>query len=110
MELNVKDLGFSKTIALLKTAVNTMLNQQSPSKIKAASDISTAKPSTIWSEGLQVYSYLMNLSADDFRNIRFHTMLINGWNIFQYWHPYPPFDKAAGIKQAPLNISNLKTT
>lgn len=51
-----------------------------------------SNPSNIWSEVLSIYKYLLNLSEEDYMNIRFHTGLITGESIFADWYPYPPID------------------
>ncbi|MCL4531765.1 MAG: putative sugar O-methyltransferase [Actinobacteria bacterium] len=71
----------------LKSRVVAMLEE---SRARAAE--SGVVPGPIWSEVLGVLSYALNLSAEDFLNIRFHTSLITGEPVLTYWHPYPPID------------------
>jgi hypothetical protein len=71
----------------LKRCVNSMLLERD----KLAGVKETASASPIWSEVTSVFSYLMNLSPEDFRNIRFHTGLFSG-SSWDYWHRYPEPD------------------
>ncbi len=77
---------FETFIDQLKTRVRAMLVDRT--NLQQSSD--TATPAPVWDEILSVYSYLLNLSPEDFKNIRFHTELINGDLIGNYWSPIPP--------------------
>ncbi|UBF25411.1 putative sugar O-methyltransferase [Kovacikia minuta CCNUW1] len=81
-------VSFAATIERLKIKVQEMLSERQ--QLQEQSE--TAIPSDFWVEILSVYRYLMNLSADDFRNIRFHTELVTGELIGSYWHPHPLID------------------
>ncbi len=72
----------------LKLCVNEMLLERQAT----CDDNDTGVPSALWQEVVGVYSYLMNLSPNDFRNIRFHTELMNGTSLLGYWHAYPKPD------------------
>ena len=54
----------------------------------------SAEASPIWREVTGVLGYVMELSAEALRNIRFHVGLINGLEM-KYWHPYPRIDDEA---------------
>ncbi|MBF0460629.1 MAG: putative sugar O-methyltransferase [Magnetococcales bacterium] len=75
--------GFEKTIDDIKKCVKAVVLERDI--INNGVDA----PSDIWVEELKVFRFVMNLSADDFVNIRFHTELINGAGLLAYWHPYP---------------------
>ena len=83
--------GFASTIQKLKLRVNEMLIERS----KLVGTQETASLTPMWSELMSVFSYIMNLSSEDFRNIRFHTSLISGPPISIYWYPYPQPDPEA---------------
>lgn len=51
-------------------------------------------PSPIWIEGLSLFDYIINLSAENFLNIRFHAGYITGSYVLEYWHQHPPADPA----------------
>ena len=53
----------------------------------------------VWSDLLSVFSYVMNLSPDDLRNIRFHTSPISGPPIWNTWYPYPEPDPEEEAKK-----------
>lgn len=55
----------------------------------------TQEPSEIWHEVLQTHSYIHNLTAADLRLIRYHTSVLTGNNVYEYWHPYPPIPPEA---------------
>ena len=89
-------------IADLKKAVVQMLSEcHEVSHVKGA-------PSPIWSEVLSVYAYLLNLSEEDFLNIRFHTGLITGEILFSYWHPYPPIHPEKFAKETGYQLLTSK--
>ena len=75
---------FDNFIQQLKQCVPNMLLERKESSLKNQN----ALPSPLWEEGISVFRYLMNLSPEDFINIRFHTGLING-DSWVYWHPFP---------------------
>jgi hypothetical protein len=89
----IETKDFASTIQRLKHCTQQMLIERQ--KIEHKQDLGlskTASPSQLWSEVLTAYSYLINLSEEDFKKIRFHTELISGELIGSYWHPYPPHD------------------
>lgn len=75
---------FNQFIFDLKKSVNNSLIERA----KSTSSNPNADPSQIWVEVISVFRYLMNLSPEDFINIRFHTGLING-DPWRYWHAFP---------------------
>ena len=83
----MKSESFVDMIQHLKRCVNSMVLERD----QLAGVQESALPSPIWTEMVSVFSYLMSLSPEDFRNIRFHTGLING-SSWRYWHPYPEPD------------------
>lgn len=48
----------------------------------------TAMPAQLWIEAVSVFKYLMSLTPEDMKNIRFHAGLINGAS-WKYWYIYP---------------------
>ncbi len=78
--------GFERAIGRLKRAFSAMLSE------RAALHRNGSRPGPLWQEALQAFEYVPNLSADDFRNIRFHTGLMTGESIFAYWAPHPRID------------------
>jgi len=60
-------------------------------RISISNENETTLPSEMWTKGVSVFSYIMNLSPDDLKNIRFHTGLINGGS-WRYWETYPEPD------------------
>jgi hypothetical protein len=51
--------------------------------------------SPIWQEVASVFGYLMELSPESLRAVRFHSGLINGGDLMRYWHPYPRINAEA---------------
>ena len=85
---DIKNNDFRDKIQHLKQAVNQMLSEL----YEDASQGETKLPTPLWSECLGVFAYIINLSEDDFLNIRFHTPLITGESHLLYWHPYPAIE------------------
>jgi hypothetical protein len=80
-------------IEALKRNVAAMIRERQT--ILRAED--PANPSPLWLECLQVFSYMLSLSPEDYRNVRVHTGLITGSSPFLYWHPDPPIDPEAFV-------------
>jgi hypothetical protein len=87
-QLHQIDQSYDRQIGLLKRNVTLMLEERAAGSGKS----DNAQPAPIWLETLSVFNYMINLSADDFRQIRYHTSLITGESILTYWHQYPPFE------------------
>lgn len=81
-------MNYEDQIQQLKQNVALMLQERSANQRAAGS----ALPSAIWIEALSMFNYVINLSAEEFRKIRYHTGLITGNSIFAHWHQYPPID------------------
>ena len=77
--------SFASKMQKLKKCVNKMLSERN----KLIGRRETVSLTPLWSELLSVFSYVMNLSTDDLKNIRFHTSLISGPSIWDTWYPYP---------------------
>ena len=77
---------YAGKIEALKARVATMVRERDAA-LQAGDP---AAPSAPWRECLRVFSFLMNLSPEDYRNLRFHTGLITGSPLFMFWHPDPP--------------------
>ena len=73
---------FEAFISDLKSKVNKMLDER-----RRLDSNETINPSPIWSDSVSVWRYLMTMSAEDFRNIRFHQ-----GNPWRYWHMSPAPD------------------
>ena len=85
---DAEDSNFRDKIKNLKQAVNQMLYELH----EDVSQGETKLPASIWSECMGVFAYIMNLSEDDFLNIRLHTSLITGEFVLAYWHSYPAIE------------------
>ena len=84
----MQSLNWADKISKLKHNVLQMLHERSDGFQQTDSQL----PAQIWTEGLSVFDYMFNLSEQNFINIRFHSSLITGSDILQYWHQYPPVD------------------
>ena len=67
----MKSKRFADMIQDLKRCVNSMVLERD----QLAGVQESGLPSRTWTEGIGVFSYLMNLSPEDFRSIRFHPVL-----------------------------------
>jgi len=81
-------MNYDEKIEHLKRSISQMLQERSERFRQADSQL----PGVIWTEVLGVFKYLMNLSAEDYLNIRFHTTLITGESVLGFWHPWPPIN------------------
>ena len=86
--MKVQSLNYSDKINSLKHYVSQMLQERGDKFQQADSQF----PSSFWMQYLVLFSYIMNLSEEDFLNIRFHVGYISGENVLQYWHQYPPIN------------------
>ncbi len=82
------EVSYTDKINALKQNVRLMLSERSE---KFKRDDSQC-PSPIWSDSLSLFSYMINLSAEDFLNVRFHGGYFSGSNVLQHWYQYPPID------------------
>jgi hypothetical protein len=80
--------NYADKIKNLKHNVLQMLQERSNNFQQTDSQF----PGSIWTEGLSLFDYVINLSEENFLNIRFHAGYISGSNVLQYWHQYPPVD------------------
>lgn len=81
-------MNYSEQIENLKCNVKQMLIERN----KNFQQTDNQFPSPLWIEGLSVLDYVINLSAENFLNIRYHTGLFTGESTFKYWHQFPPLD------------------
>ena len=89
MEVSVSGtISFETQIHELKQNVGIMLRERTSDYGKREKDL----PAEIWVEALSMFDYVINLSPDNFRKIRFHTGLITGDNPLSHWHQFPPVD------------------
>ena len=77
----MKNEIFDSFILKLKESIRQMIVERN-----SLSGGSNAQASEIWSEGLDVFKYLMDLSPESLRSVRYHTSLITGDSILNYWH------------------------
>jgi len=77
-------------IEYLKCSVTKMLLERD----KQSQQADGQTPSPIWSEALGALDYALNLSAENFLNIRLHTSWFSGEHVSNYWHLHPPVDPA----------------
>lgn len=87
------DRCYAEKIEILKQKVQAMLHVRAENSCSG-----TGAPSPIWLEVVSVFEYLLELSPDSLKNIRFHTGLING-TAWEYWHPYPAVDPLAEVNR-----------
>jgi hypothetical protein len=83
-------VDYQKKIDNLKRKVTEMLRERNSNSTEEDGQAT----SQIWSEALGVLDYALNLSAENFRNIRLHTSWFSGEHVGAYWHMYPPVDPA----------------
>ncbi len=82
------DMNYNEKIEHLKYSVKAMLQERG----RGAQETSSCAASAIWSEAMSILDYAINLSAENFLKIRFHTSFITGEPAFNFWHIYPPHD------------------
>lgn len=90
----MRSLNYADKIDELKQDVQQMLEERRES-------FDSQLPSPLWQEVLILLKYIMNLSAEDFLNIRYHAGLVTGCQLTSFWHQYPPVDPetyASGYK------------
>ncbi len=87
-DMKAESLTYTDQIDNLKKCVTDMIQYRDTS---FGSD-STDMPSPDWSEPMAVFNYLINLSDENFKQIRYHTGWTTGDDISKYWKQYPPFN------------------
>jgi hypothetical protein len=85
--LNIKP-DYKEKITDLKRNVREMLE----ARAGRADGTAHGNPASTWTQSIRALDYLMNLSEEDFLNIRVHTGPINGEPVFSFWHKDQPFD------------------
>ncbi|MCP4267839.1 MAG: putative sugar O-methyltransferase [Candidatus Brocadiaceae bacterium] len=83
-----ESLTYTDQINYLKKCVIEMLHYRNNSFGSDSVDM----PSSDWSEPMAVFNYLINLSDENFKQIRYHTGWTTGDDISKYWKQYPPFN------------------
>lgn len=79
---------YAEKIRSLKNKVLQMRQERSESYQQDDKQL----PSPIWAEFLSVFDYIINLSEENFLNIRYHTALTIGESRVSFWQRYPPLD------------------
>lgn len=82
-----QELSFEDYIARMKAEITRQIVARQPSESGA-----TAEPSKMWHQALATHRYLLSLSAEDLRLVRYHTSFLTGHNVYDFWHPYPPWE------------------
>ena len=81
-------MDYPEKVNILKQSVIQMLQERNNNLQEHGSEA----PGAIWAEALCLFDYIINLSAENFLNIRFHAGYITGFNALQYYYLYPPLD------------------
>ena len=93
--LKLEDTSFASKIQELKKSVNKMLIERN----RLTGTRETVSLTPVWSDLLSAFSYVMNLSVNDLRNIRFHSSPISGPPLWHTWYPCPEPDPEEKAKK-----------
>ncbi len=79
--------NFNETVSETKRLVKKMIAEQKEEHL-----VGVFAPSIIWKSVTSVLRYIQNLSAEDFKQIRYHCDLFTGSDLLKFFHPWPPID------------------
>ena len=85
---------FEEQILHLQNCVREMLTERE----KIAKSNRGAEAGPIWQELQDLYGYILDMSPQHFKFLRYHTQLYSA-ALHQFWHPYPKIDPIHFIKR-----------